>query len=113
LEPCGIRTGFSARSGNREAGRGREAQQPHPARVFGTSFVFCLITAMAFAFWLGPAPALQPALSSGLMVGACLVAASLGMTYQFANLSLLMWLIDGGYHVARFLLFALLLGLWH
>ena len=35
------------------------------------------------------------------------------MTYQFANLSLLMWLIDGGYHVARFVLFGLMLGLWH
>jgi hypothetical protein len=98
---------------NREAGRGREAHQPHPAKVFGTSFVFCLITAAAFAVWLGPSPPLQSALQYGLLVGAGFVAASLGMTYQFANLSLLMWLIDGGYHVARFLLFGLLLGLWH
>jgi hypothetical protein len=27
--------------------------------------------------------------------------------------SFLMWLIDGGYHVARFSLFGLILGLWH
>jgi Protein of unknown function (DUF1761) len=98
---------------NREAGRGREAHQPHPVKVYGTSFVFCLITGVAFAFWLGPAPSLETALLSAAVAGAALVAASLGMTYQFANLSLLLWLIDGGYHVARFLLFGLVLGLWH
>ena len=98
---------------NREAGRGKEAHQPHPARVFGPSFVFCLITAAAFAVWLGPAPSLYTSLIQGLVTGACLVAASLGMTYQFANLSFAMWLIDGGYHVARFLLFGVVLGLWH
>jgi hypothetical protein len=105
--------GVFGRAWNREAGRGREAHQPHPVRVFATSFIFCLITAAAFAVWLGPSPALEPALLKGLGAGACLVAASLGMTYQFANLSLLMWLIDGGYHVARFVLFGLALGLWH
>jgi hypothetical protein len=72
-----------------------------------------LITAAAFAVWMGPAPSLTSALLHGLVAGGCLVAASLGMTYQFANLSVLMWLIDGGYHVARFLLFGLMLGLWH
>ncbi len=98
---------------NREAGRGREAHQPHPARVFAASFVFCAVTAAAFAVWLGPAPAPEAALLKGLIAGAGFVAASLGMTYQFANLSLLLWLIDGGYHIARFVLFGLILGLWH
>src|SRR5579871_3501438 len=81
---------------NREAGRGKEAHQPHPAKVLGISFVFCLITAVAFATWLGPSPTLDSALLKGLVAGACFVAASLGMTYQFATLSLVLWLIDGG-----------------
>ena len=98
---------------NQEAGRGKEAHQPHPAKVFGISFIFSLIAAAAFAFWLGPVPTLESALMNGLLAGTCFVAASFGMTYQFANLSMLMWLIDGGYHVARFLLFGLVLGLWH
>jgi hypothetical protein len=98
---------------NREAGRGKEAWQPHPARVFAVSFVFCLVAATAFAVALGAKPSLETAVLKGLIAGTCLVAASFGMTYQFANLSLLMWLIDGGYHVARFLLFGLVLGLWH
>jgi hypothetical protein len=98
---------------NREAGRGAEAHQPHPARVFALSFVFTLLAALAFAFWLGPQPQLASALAKGLIAGTCFVATSIGMTYQFANLSILMFLIDGGYHAARFLLFALVLGLWH
>jgi hypothetical protein len=74
--------------------------------------LFCAITAASFAVWLGPSPP-EEALLKGLAAGAGFVAASLGMTYQFANLSLLLWLIDGGYHVARFVLFGLVLGLWH
>jgi hypothetical protein len=98
---------------NREAGRGPEAQQPHPARVFGVSFIFAVINAFAFAVWLGSEPPVAAAVMNGLLAGACFVAASMGITYQFANLSVLMWLIDGGYHVARFAVYGLILGLWH
>ena len=42
-----------------------------------------------------------------------MVAASFGINYQFANRSLTLWLIDGGYHTVQFLLFGLVLGLWH
>ena len=98
---------------NREAGRGREAHQPHPLHVYGVSFLFALITITALAFLLGPLPALATALQQALLLGACIAATSLGITYQFANLSFTMFLIDGGYHVARFLLYALILGLWH
>jgi hypothetical protein len=98
---------------NREAGRGAEAHQPHPPRVFAVSFVFALATAVTFAVLLGPKPALTDALEQGLLVGIGFVAASLGITYQFANLSMKMSLIDGGYHVARFLVYAVILGLWH
>jgi Protein of unknown function (DUF1761) len=97
---------------NREAGRGPEAHRPHPARVFGVSFAMCLVTGVAFAAWVGPSPPVGDAVLKGLAAGAGVVAASLGMTYQFASLSLPMWLIDGGYHVARFLLLGLVLGLW-
>ena len=96
---------------NREAGA--VAGQGHPARVFGVSFLFSLIAATAFAWWLGPNPPLSYALSHGLVAGACFVATSFGINYQFANRSLVLWLIDGGYHTVQFLLFGLILGLWH
>ena len=40
-------------------------------------------------------------------------AASFGINYQFANKTFAIWLIDGGYHVGQFLIYGLILGLWH
>ena len=97
---------------NREAGQSKPAGSGHPARVFGLSFVFSLIAATAFAWLLGPNPQLMRALCMGLVVGACFVATSFGINYQFANRSTLLWLIDAGYHIAQFVVFGLVLGLW-
>ena len=96
---------------NRE--NGGEVPAGHPAKVFGFSFVFSLVAAAAFAWWLGPAPALDEALKAGAVAGIGFVAASFGINYQFAQRSFALWLIDGGYHAAQFLLFGLILGLWH
>ena len=96
---------------NREAGQ--EPQVGHPARVFTLSFIFALVAAGAFASWLGPRPPLEYALGRGALAGGCFVAASFGINYQFANRSALLWLIDGGYHTAQFVLFGLIIGLWH
>jgi hypothetical protein len=88
-------------------------QAHHPARVFGVSFVFALIAALVFALLLGPAPSLSFALTRGLMVGGGFVAACFGINYQFAGRETKLWLIDGGYHVVQFLVYGLILGLWH
>jgi hypothetical protein len=102
------------RAWNLESGRDPKGEAGgHPARVFGLSFLFSLVAALAFAWWLGPAPPLGHALSHGLVAGAALVAASFGINYQFANRSFTLWLIDGGYHTVQFVLFALVLGSWH
>ena len=84
----------------------------HPARVFGISLVFCLLAAAGFAWLLGPAPALQPALTTAAVVAA-IVAGCFGVNYQFSQRRPLLWLIDAGYHLVQLLLFALILGLWH
>jgi len=88
-------------------------QDGHPAKVFGVSFVFSLIAAASFAYLLGPASPLDAALKTGALVGLGFVAASFGINYQFAQRSFKLWLIDGGYHAAQFMLFGLVLGLWH
>jgi len=85
----------------------------HPAKVFGVSFLFSLLSAYVFALWLGPNPELKLALHNGLLVGLAFVAASFGINYQFANRTFKLWLIDGGYHVFQFALYGLVLGLWH
>ena len=98
---------------NREAGRGENPEKmKHPGRVFGVAFVFALFAAWVFAYWLGPNPELRDTLMKGLAAGAGFVAASFGINYQFANRSFLMWAIDGGYHTAQFVIFALVLSLW-
>ncbi len=84
----------------------------HPAKVFGISFVFSLLTATCFAAVVGPAPGLAASLKLGALAGVGLVAASFGINYQFAQRSFTLWLIDGGYHAVQFLLFGLLFGLW-
>ena len=97
---------------NREAGVKPEGKQGHPAKVFAASFVFSLIAAWAFAAWIGPEVSLASAVTQGAVAGGCFVAASFGINYQFAGRSTLMWLIDGGYHVAQFMLYGVVLGLW-
>ena len=72
-----------------------------------------LIAALAFAWVLGPAPSLGLAVGGGLLVGVAFVATSFGINYQFAGRSTLLWAIDGGYHIGQFLLFGVVLGLWH
>ena len=92
---------------------GGQMQRGHPAKVFGVSFLFSLVAAACFAIWLGPAPLLADALKAGAIVGIGFVAASFGINYQFAQRTFKLWLIDAGYHALEFLLFALVLGLWH
>ncbi|KAF1694914.1 DUF1761 domain-containing protein [Pseudoxanthomonas koreensis] len=97
----------------REAGLDPDAPGGHPALVFGGAFVASLVAAAAFAWFLGPAPAVGHAVGAGAVTGLCWVAASFGINYLFAGRSLKMWLIDGGYHVVQFALYGLVLGLWH
>jgi len=97
----------------REAGVDPDATPGHPARIFGGAFVLSLVAAAAFACYLGPAPELPHALHSGLYVGVAFVATSFGINYLFAGRSLKLWLIDGGYHTLQFVLYGLVLGLWH
>jgi hypothetical protein len=96
---------------NRE--NGGQPKTGHPGRVFGVSFGFSLVAAACFAAWLGAAPPLESALKAGALAGSGFVAASFGINYQFAARSARLWLIDGGYHAVQFMLFGLILGLWH
>ena len=84
-----------------------------PARVFGLSLVFCLASAGIFAHLLGPGPELDRALTLGLLVGVGLVSTSFAINYQFAARSTPLLLIDGGYHTCQFLLYGVVLALWH
>lgn len=88
-------------------------QAGHPGKVFGGAFVLSLLAAYVFALFLGPKPQLAFAVGAGAAAGSCWVAASFGINYLFAQRSLKLWLIDGGYHTLQFTLYGLVLGLWH
>ena len=48
------------------------------------SFIFSLVSALAFAYWIGPGVELTAAIVAGTVVGVGFVAASFGINYQFA-----------------------------
>ena len=91
---------------------GVDPQQGHPGKIFGLSFVFCLIAAYGFAWMLGTAPTLEYALTRGAVVGLALVATSFGVNYQFSQRSTAHLLVDAGYHAVQFVLYGLIFGLW-
>lgn len=97
----------------REAGIDPASAPSHPARVFGGAFVLSLLAAFAFAVLLGPEPSLPLAVHHGALIGLAFIATSFGINYSFARRSLKLWLIDGGYHLLQFMLYGLILGLWH
>ncbi len=85
----------------------------NPGKVYGITFILTLLAAFAFAWLLGPKPDLPVAIFSGALAGIGMVAASMGINYQFANCSLTHWLIDSGFHICRFVIMGVILGLWH
>lgn len=85
----------------------------NPLMIFGISFVLSVISAWAFAVWVGPSPEMSYAIHQGLVVGLLFVCTSMGINYQFSQRGFLLWAIDGGYHVAQFVLFGVVLAVWH
>src|SRR4030095_11111029 len=98
------------RAWQRAAGDTRKAGEGHPARVFGLSFLFALVAALAYALIVPAPPSAMQAVVQGIVIGAGVVAASFGINYQFANRSTTMWVIDGGYHTVQFALYGPILG---
>jgi len=99
----------------KEAGHD-ETQQGHPGKVFGFAFLFSLVAAWAVARvttdWFGADFSLHQALHVALMGSVGFVATCFGVNYQFAQNSFKLLLIDAGYHIGQFALFAVVLGLW-
>lgn len=88
------------------------AEAGHPAKVFGFAYLFSVIAAGFLSTLIAPRTGALAGLQTGVIVGLCLVATSFGINYMFANRPAAALLIDGGYHVAQFAAFGLVLGLW-
>jgi Protein of unknown function (DUF1761) len=88
---------------------GREPAQG-PA-VYGITFLTAIAAVLAFGWWAGPEPAVEDAVLDGFVVGLFFAAAGLGLHYAFAGRPLTLWLIDGGFQVARFVVLGVVFGL--
>ena len=85
-----------------------------PARslaVYVVTALTAVIAATAFGWWAGPEPSMEEAVLDGLVVGLFFAASTLGLHYAFAGHGLTLWLIDGGFQVARFVLLGVVFGL--
>lgn len=83
----------------------------NPLLVYGSTFLLTLVAALAMSWLLGPGAELIAAIKLGLIVGAGFVASSLTINYQFADRPSAQLLIDGGFHIVRFTLMAVVLAL--
>lgn len=91
----------------RAAGR----QPAQGQAVYAVTLLTAVIAAVAFGWWAGPEPSLEEAVLDGLVVGLFFAAPALGLHYAFAGRGLKLWLIDGGFQVARFVLLGLVFAL--
>jgi hypothetical protein len=90
-----------------------ETKKGHGVKVFSLAFLLSLTAAAVFAWFLGPQPSFNYAASVGFAAGLSFVATSFGINYLFAQRSMKLFLIDGGYHILQFTLYGIILGLWH
>ena len=72
-----------------------------------------LVSALAFAYLLGPRPTLQMAVIAGLAVGVAFITTAFAMQHLFEGRRMRVTLINGGYHTVQYLIYGLILGLWH
>jgi len=100
------------RTWQREAGlTDQQLQGANKARIFGLSFILCLLAAIAFSMVITPEASFFMAFHSGVGVGLFWVATSFGVNYLFELKSFKLWLINAGYHTLQFTLYGLIFGL--
>lgn len=81
------------------------------AKIFGTSFLLQLVSAVTLAAFLGKS-GLVFSLFAGLMVGLLWVGASLGITYLFERKSFKLYLINAGYHILAYTIMGGIIGIF-
>ena len=96
----------------REAGVSEDACKTGPKfKVLATTFVLTLLSTSVLSFCLAPRPGIAYGAIAGLVVGVGWVASAIGTNYLYENKSLKLFAITGGYHVVRFLVAGVVLGL--
>ena len=89
------------------------AKKDNMAAKFGIAFIWSLLGAACFAMFIGPSPSLGFAVAAGFATGFFWITGSYGINYQFERRPMSLLAINGGYHIAQYTLYGLILGLWH
>lgn len=85
----------------------------YPAPVaMGGAAVLSVIAAIVFAIFLGPNPSFNFAVGAGLACGIGWIGTSIFTNGLFQRAPVELMLINTGNHVAQFLVFGIILGLW-
>ena len=96
----------------REAGLSEETRCGRPAaKLLATTFMLALASTVLLAFILGPKPGMVHGAIAGLMIGIGWVSTSIGTNYLFEGKSGTYFAITAGYHITRFFITGLILGL--
>jgi hypothetical protein len=88
---------------------GREPVQGAP--TYTITFLSAVVVTVAFGWWATPGATMGEAILDGFVVGLFFAASAIGLHYAFAGRPLELWLIDGGFQVARFVLLGVVFGL--
>ena len=101
-----------AKAWQQETGLSDEQLNAAPkGKVFGISFIWCLLAAITFSMFLGPDPSVAFGVGAGATAGIFWVMGSFAVNYQFELKSTRLLLINGGYHAVQFGIYGLVFGL--
>jgi hypothetical protein len=81
-------------------------------RILISTFLLTVVEAAAFAWVFHDNVSFQHALGTGVLVGGGFVAAGSAINYAYTGRGAKLCLIDGGFHIARFVVYALVLWAW-
>lgn len=83
----------------------------NPAKTYGTMLLLSVIASYVFGMFIGPEPGLKQATWVGFAAGLFWVSGAIATNYLFEKATMRLFLINGGYHTARFTLIGLAFGL--
>lgn len=89
-----------------------DAQQGHPAKIYGGAFAMTFVAATLMAVVIGHHKSVGVGIHWGLIVGLGWVATSFATNYLFERRSLKLWLVNAGYNVVLFVVMGAVIGLW-
>jgi len=89
----------------------KQLNAANKGKIFGLSFIYCLLAAITFSAFLGPDISVGFGAGAGAVTGLFWVGGSFGVNYQFELKPTRLLLINGGYHAVQFTLYGVIFGL--